>query len=146
MSAEDLESELLELFEKSAETPNGADLTRLRARAADVPERAPRTPRWLPRWVWAPALGGICAGAGALGALWFSESAPAAAQAPSKAPAVGQSARSAAAANAAIVSAAPSAGVARLAEEEDDDPLSFDLSADVADTELDDWLAALEEP
>ncbi|HVJ15302.1 MAG TPA: hypothetical protein VM686_07675 [Polyangiaceae bacterium] len=139
----ELEDELLELFEKSAQLPSGADLTRLRARAADVPERAARTPRWLPRWVWAPALGGICAGVGALGAVLFSEAGPFAPPAPSGEP-------SAIVVASAVAAPAPSASAALAREEEadvasgDDEPLSFDLSSDVADAELDDWLAALE--
>jgi len=52
------EHELKALFDATAEEPSGAQLTKLRARAADVPGRA-RRPRWL---FWAP-FAAVAAGA-----------------------------------------------------------------------------------
>jgi hypothetical protein len=60
------EARLKQLFDASAARPSGPVLTKLRARAAEVPDRAPRAPRWLPRWAWSPLLGGLAVGAGAL--------------------------------------------------------------------------------
>jgi hypothetical protein len=64
------EERLRQLFEATAEEPTGALLTRLTARAADVPERATRAPRWLPRWAWAPTFGGFAVAVGALAATF----------------------------------------------------------------------------
>jgi hypothetical protein len=52
------EGDLKALFDATAETPDGMQLTKLRARAADVPALK-RRPRWL---VWAPFLA-VAAGA-----------------------------------------------------------------------------------
>jgi hypothetical protein len=67
-SRDDIENEavLKRLFDASATELSGPSLTKLRARAREVPERAPRAPRWLPRWAWSPLLGGLAVGAGAL--------------------------------------------------------------------------------
>jgi hypothetical protein len=53
------EAELRSLFESTREAPDGVQLTKLRARAVDVPLRAQRRPWWL---VWAP-LAAVAAGA-----------------------------------------------------------------------------------
>ena len=57
---------LKRLFDASAAELSGPALTKLRARAREVPERAGRAPRWLPRWAWSPLLAGFAVGAGAL--------------------------------------------------------------------------------
>jgi hypothetical protein len=61
------EAQLRRLFDASATELSGPALTKLRARAREVPERAPRAPRWLPRWAWSPLLAGLAVGVGALG-------------------------------------------------------------------------------
>lgn len=60
------EARLQALFDRTAEQPSGPTLTKLAARAVDVPERAQRRPRWLPRWAWSPTLAGLAVGAGVL--------------------------------------------------------------------------------
>jgi hypothetical protein len=60
------EARLRRLFDASAAELSGPTLTKLRARAREVPERAPRAPRWLPRWAWSPLLASFAVGAGAL--------------------------------------------------------------------------------
>jgi hypothetical protein len=60
------EARLQRLFDASAAELSGPMLTKLRARAREVPERTPRAPRWLPRWMWSPLLAGFAVGAGAL--------------------------------------------------------------------------------
>jgi hypothetical protein len=143
---EETERQLQALFDGSAERLEGAHLTRLRARVAEIPERAERRPRWLPRWAWAPALGGIFAGLGALGATLLGAQGPLAIgsassrEVPSPSPSTLVAASASASSNAAPL----------LLEEledwpsEEDDALSFDLAADVGDDELDAWLQALD--
>jgi hypothetical protein len=60
------EVRLRRLFDASAAELSGPTLTKLRARAREVPERVPRAPRWLPRWAWSPLLASFAVGAGAL--------------------------------------------------------------------------------
>ncbi len=55
------EAELQKLFDATAEDASGPLLTRLAARAVDVPAHA--KPRWRSLWVWLP---GLAVGAGAL--------------------------------------------------------------------------------
>jgi hypothetical protein len=64
------EARLRALFDETIEPATGPTLTKLAARAADVPERARRTPLWLPRWAWRPAAAGLVVAAGALGAAF----------------------------------------------------------------------------
>ncbi|MEB2310853.1 MAG: hypothetical protein OZ921_21510 [Sorangiineae bacterium] len=56
------EARLQALFDATADEPTGLGLTRLRARAAEIPARAKR-PVWRSLWVWLP---GVAVGAGAL--------------------------------------------------------------------------------
>ena len=65
------EARLLALFDETVEPATGPTLTKLAARAADVPERARRTPLWLPRWAWKPTAAGLVVAGGALGAALF---------------------------------------------------------------------------
>ena len=88
------ETAMRELFDASAEAARGPVLTKLAARAAEIPTLRRRAPSWFPRWAWAPGAAGLAAAAGALAvtfAGWFGEPsdelAPAAA-APAVAPAV----------------------------------------------------------
>ena len=53
------ERPLRAVFDASAEDASGALLTRMRARAADVPAHVRRRPRFVPRWAWAPAFAGV---------------------------------------------------------------------------------------
>lgn len=77
------ERELKALFDATADAPSGAQLTKLRARAADVPARG-RRPRWL---AWAPAFA-VAAGALAVFVLRGKvEEAPIAGSATTRAPA-----------------------------------------------------------
>jgi hypothetical protein len=64
------EARLRALFNETIEPATGPTLTKLAARAADVPERAHRTPLWLPRWAWKPTAAGFVVAAGALGAAF----------------------------------------------------------------------------
>ena len=60
------EARLKRLFDTSAAELSGPALTKLRARAREVPERTARAPRWLPRWAWSPLIAGFAVGTGAL--------------------------------------------------------------------------------
>ena len=68
--AEGDETRLRALFDETVEPATGPTLTKLAARAADVPERSRRTPLWLPRWAWKPTAAGLVVAAGALGAAF----------------------------------------------------------------------------
>jgi hypothetical protein len=54
------------LFERTAAEPSSFELTRMAARARELPGRLERIPRRLPRWTWAPAFAAVTA-LGALG-------------------------------------------------------------------------------
>jgi len=58
------EEALRRLFDATADEAAGPLLTKLAARAGEVPERAQRVPRWLPRWAWSPTLAGLVVAAG----------------------------------------------------------------------------------
>jgi hypothetical protein len=58
------EEELRRLFDRTAGEASGPMLTKLGARASEVPDRARRVPRWLPRWAWSPTLAGLAVAAG----------------------------------------------------------------------------------
>lgn len=51
---EKLDQELLQLFDSTADKPSGPTLTKLSARAADIPARVKRRPRWRSLLFWAP--------------------------------------------------------------------------------------------
>jgi hypothetical protein len=70
------ETALRELFDASAQEPSGPVLTKLAARASEIPTLPRRAPLWFPRWAWAPGAAGLAAAAGALAvtfASWFGE-------------------------------------------------------------------------
>ncbi|HWZ90782.1 MAG TPA: hypothetical protein VNW92_18100 [Polyangiaceae bacterium] len=68
MTDEEREHEDLQrLFDATAEEPSGPTLTKLAARAADVPAR--RKSRFLSRWAWGPAFAGAALALGGLFAL-----------------------------------------------------------------------------
>jgi len=52
----DEERELMQLFDATADKPSGPTLTKLSARAADVPARVKRRPRWRSLLFWAPGM------------------------------------------------------------------------------------------
>jgi hypothetical protein len=66
MTENDDDSELERLFERTAREPSRFELTRMAARARELPSRLERVPRRLPRWTWAPAFAAVAA-LGALG-------------------------------------------------------------------------------
>lgn len=68
------EAALRELFEATAQQPTGSALTRMAARASDVPRRASAW-GWLLRWAWVPAVASMGAAAAAW-VLYFRPSTP----------------------------------------------------------------------
>jgi hypothetical protein len=60
------DEELDRLFERTGAEPSSFELTRMAARARELPGRLERVPRRLPRWTWAPAFAAVAA-VGALG-------------------------------------------------------------------------------
>lgn len=60
------DEDLDRLFERTAAEPSSFELTRMAARARELPGRLERVPRRLPRWTWAPAFAALAA-LGALG-------------------------------------------------------------------------------
>ena len=66
MAGDDEQRDLKALFERTAAEPSAFELTRMRARARELPARLERVPRRLPRWSWAPAFAAVAA-LGALG-------------------------------------------------------------------------------
>ncbi len=60
------DDDLKKLFERTSREPSPFELTRMAARARELPSRLERVPRRLPRWTWAPAFAAIAA-LGALG-------------------------------------------------------------------------------
>lgn len=53
---EELDQELMQLFDATADKPSGPTLTKLNARAADIPARVKRRPRWRSLLFWAPGM------------------------------------------------------------------------------------------
>jgi hypothetical protein len=66
VAVDDEQRDLRALFERTAAEPSTFELTRMRARARELPARLERVPRRLPRWSWAPAFAAVAA-VGALG-------------------------------------------------------------------------------
>lgn len=60
------DEDLDRLFQRTAAEPSPFELTRMAARARELPGRLERVPRRLPRWTWAPAFAAVAA-LGALG-------------------------------------------------------------------------------
>jgi hypothetical protein len=61
------EARVRELFERTAQAPSAVELARLRARAAEVPERARHKRLWQKPMLWAPGLAALAA----IGVLWM---------------------------------------------------------------------------
>jgi hypothetical protein len=144
--------DLQRLFDETAGDAAGPTLTKLAARAADIPERALRRPRLLPRWAWGPAFAGTAAALGGLLALR--------ALAPKPAPQRGPAPSAAAPVVRVVVATASAREVnaaaphATSGDEPGDTPellgdadegARFDVSGPVADRDLDAWLAATKE-
>ncbi|HEV8248167.1 MAG TPA: hypothetical protein VGP93_20470, partial [Polyangiaceae bacterium] len=126
------EAELQELFDRTSEQATGPLLTRLRALSSEVPERAARRPRLLPRWAWAPTLAGLCAGLGALSAALLGGGAPQAL--PSASPGPQLLALSSTPSQASALAASSAVKGARSSA-----PAADDSASDDQDDELDDW-------
>lgn len=145
--------DLQALFDRTAEPPTGAQLTKLAARAAEVPGRA-RGRAWWPAWIAAPGL--AAAAAVALVLTWPDVGV--------ERPGVeGRVAQSSATQQAAPQLSAPIAiervasseaveGLATMGttamfslETDDFDPLGGSLEGPDADGDLDAWLAAADE-
>jgi hypothetical protein len=157
MTDEDREHEDLQrLFDGTAEEPSGPTLTKLAARAADVPGRARRKSRFLPRWAWGPAFAGAALALGGLFALRAAthplppQRGPelcSATAAPSEAVAVAVASGSAHEAHA----GAPHPPAADEANDNSellgdaDEGARFDVSGPQTDRDLDAWLAATKE-
>jgi hypothetical protein len=145
--------DLQALFDGTAEAASGPTLTKLAARAADIPERASRKPRFFPRWAWGPAFAGAAMGLGALLALHATRHVEPghAAQTASAAPTA-----SFAVASAASSDREPATDEPRTAAAEEpadnlellgdaDEGAHFDVAGPQSDRDLDAWLAATKE-
>jgi hypothetical protein len=66
VTSDDEQRQLRALFGRTGAEPSPFELTRMTARARELPERLERVPRRLPRWTWAPAFAAFAA-LGALG-------------------------------------------------------------------------------
>ena len=140
--------DLQRLFDETASDAPGPTLTKLLARAADIPGQAARKSRFLPRWAWGPV---FAAAAATLGGLLALRGVP-----PKPAPQRGSEPSSAPAVSVAVASASPreiNAAAPRTTpgDEPSDGPellgdadegARFDVSGPEADRDLDAWLAA----
>jgi hypothetical protein len=168
MTQEDEEhQELQKLFDGTADAAPGPTLTKLAARAADIPERA-RAARFLPSWAWGPALGGVALALGALLALRASH--PVEPQRGGQTAALSSAVPAVSVAQAASASAepgangggetspddAPSVDATRTAANDEtgdnlellgdaDEGAHFDVTGPQSDRDLDAWLAATKE-
>lgn len=135
--------DLQALFDATAEEASGPTLTKLRARAAEVPERARRRPWWRTFGLAAPAAAAAAVGALAVMTLPGTPQPLASFQAPSVPELVS------------TANAAPAAEPAQAADDEaaltalafDESPSGFALDpmyAPTSDAELDAWLDATE--
>jgi len=148
---EELHGELQRLFDDTAQNASGPTLTKLGARAADVPRLARRS-RLLPRWAWGPLLGGA-AGALVCGLAWRGAHRPAPVQVASVAvpTAPAPSVALGSASNAEPDTAAPRFAASDEAGEspellgDADEGARFDVSGPQSDRDLDAWLAATKE-
>jgi hypothetical protein len=142
---------LRQLFANTAEEASGPTLTKLSARAADIPARAARK-MILPRWAWGPVFAGAAIALGGVLVLSGSPRTPApprAAELGSAAPVVSVAVASASPRE--IEAAAP--GVSAPDETNDtaellgdaDEGARFDVSGPQSDRDLDAWLAATKE-
>lgn len=135
MTNDDEQRRLRELFDRTGAEPSTFELTRMAARARELPSLLERVPRRLPRWSWAPAFAAFAA-LGALGltlreALLPDEkphpAAPARVVSSAPAHASGESSARAASDSA---TPEPAAGAKASDEERDLDGLPFTADAD----------------
>lgn len=143
-------AELERLFDATAREASGPTLTKLGARARDIPQQAPRKSGLLPRWAWAPVFGVMALTAGALLAVRGAHSPPKLAESSAAVPSAATPPWPAAmGSNAAEV--APRAPEPTSGEElsdnaelsgDADDGAHFDVSGPQSDRDLDAWLAA----
>jgi hypothetical protein len=155
MTNDDQEHEdLKRLFEDTAQVASGPTLTKLGARAADIPERVAHKQRFLPRWAWGPAFAGAVMALGGLFALHAiaPKAAPQRAPVPGSAAPVGSvSVAVASASSQEVLAAAPkstqtddSSDNAELLGDSDEGA-HFDVTGPQSDRDLDAWLAATKE-
>lgn len=143
-------AELERLFDATAREASGPTLTKLGARARDIPQQAPRKSGLLPRWAWGPVFGVIALAAGALlavrGAHSPSRSVEHVAALPSAATPPWAAATGSNTAEVALRAPEPSPSEelsdnAELSGDADDGA-HFDVSGPQSDRDLDAWLAA----
>ena len=137
------------LFDATAAEAAGPTLTKLAARAAEIPERALRKSPFLPRWAWGPAFAGTAAALGGLLALRTLPPKPVPQRGPERSSAapvvtVAVATASAREVNAAAPRATPGDELGDGPEllGDADEGARFDVSGPVADRDLDAWLAA----
>jgi len=143
-------AELGRLFDATAREASGPTLTKLGARARDIPQQATRKSGLLPRWAWGPVFGVFTLAAGALLALRG-------AHPPAKSAERAAAAQSAATPPWAVATGSNAAEVVTRAPEpapgeelsdnaelsgDLDDGAHFDVSGPQSDRDLDAWLAA----
>jgi len=143
-------ADLERLFDATAREASGPTLTKLGARARDIPQQAPRKSGSLPRWAWGPVFGVFALAAGALLALRG-------AHPPAKSAERVAAVPSTATPPWAAATGSTGAGVATRAPElapgdelsdnaelsgDADDGAHFDVSGPQSDRDLDAWLAA----
>jgi hypothetical protein len=144
MTQEDQEHEdLKRLFEATAEGASGPTLTKLAARAADIPQLVGQKRRFLPRWAWGPAFAGAAMTLGGVLALHT--------MAPKRQPVPSQPVASVAVATASAREVNAAAPRATPPDDSSDSPellgdadegARFDVSGPQSDRDLDAWLAA----
>lgn len=139
------------LFEKTAEEPAGPTLTKLKARAADIPGRAARRPWWLSLRIFGPGTA-VLAGAAAvlMATSWFDGSHPVPVGSHLAQPEAGSTLASPPQPELAVTEPDDMPEDDLLAgldpgwdlDENDGDELIAPLDGPSSDDELDDWLSA----
>ena len=148
---EDQEHEhVRQLFADTAQEASGPTLTKLAARAADIPSTTQKS-RILPRWAWGPVFAGAAVALGGLLTLRAATRAPTP-HSPALASAARADKRAVAMASARELSAAsPRPAVADESADnlellgDADEGARFDVSGPQSDRDLDAWLAATKE-
>lgn len=149
MTERDLEAELQRAFERTAAELDSGALSRLRARAHEIPARSPHMRRWLGLALLAAALTATAAGVLVMGAIEPEPRAPL--TAPPSAVALAQPATVEPASSAREFARAPVARASEdalefeeLVNEDALDELAFDPS-DLRDAELEAWILAADQ-
>ncbi len=149
MTHEDTErhEDLQRLFDRTASAASGPTLTKLAARAADVPRLARRS-RVLPRWAWGPLFAGAACALGGLLALHSGRRAPLVEVSSAKANAARPASIAVASASGGeLVTSAPHAPVSEDSDNlellgDADEGARFEVTGPQSDRDLDAWLAA----